>query len=107
MAMERRSSYRYNLHVQSRVTRASDGKPVGNDNILSQDISSRGAFFLTWDCPPVGTQVLIKILLPVSKLRDGSECDACLICQGVVVRKNETGMAVHFTNSCKILPMGK
>lgn len=99
---ERRAFTRYDLQVASKIMY--DGYLSGEQKVLSKDVSSTGAFFLTPDGPPAGTKLSIEITLPLSRIHNTCKDDSCIVCQGTVIRKNPEGIGVKFTTPCEIIP---
>ena len=101
--VERRSNTRYELQVTSKISYVSDGSSIGQD-VVSKDVSSTGAFFMTETPPPAGTNIRIEIVLPISRIKPNCPSDSRMHCEGKIVRREIDGIAVQFTTPCEIIP---
>ena len=70
--------------------------------LLSRDVSSGGAFFLTPDPLDVGTQLVVSMVLKPQFAKHSKSRRARVTVGGKVLRKESTGMAVQFEKSYKI-----
>ncbi|MFH1481123.1 MAG: PilZ domain-containing protein, partial [Pseudomonadota bacterium] len=74
-------------------------------DLMTEDISSGGAFFHTSDPLLEGTEVRIDLILPLDKLKKLKGKRACIKVNGKVLRKGSEGMAIVFNRRYKIIPM--
>ena len=73
--------------------------------VLTRDICSGGAFFLSNNAPAVGTGVKMNLVLAIKKNSFSKEEKKSRIdVAGKVVRTNKYGMAVCFDKKYKIIP---
>ena len=102
---ERRKEERLDLEVPAKVTMMDPGGLQRSYEIITKDINSCGAFFLT-DYPlAVVTNVKMDILLSFLKSSNMKrEKKAQIDISGWVVRTQNDGMAVCFDNEYSISP---
>ena len=100
---ERRKHERFSLEVSAEIETAGNSKEI--IALLTADISAGGAFLKTSKPLPPGTQVNIKLVIPLEKikmLRDAQH--AIISAQGTIVRSTDDGMSVSFDKQFHILP---
>ena len=73
-----------------------------NRELLSRDVSSDGAFFLTHDPLDVGTRLMVSMVLKPQYIKSSKCRKARVSVGGMVLRKESKGMAVQFEKSYKI-----
>ena len=73
-----------------------------NRKLISRDVSSGGAFFLTPDPLDVGTRLVVSMVLKSQHIKISKRRKARVTVGGRVLRKESKGMAVQFEKSYKI-----
>ena len=98
---------RFDLEIPAKVKVSVSAEVEEVSEVLTNDISSGGAFFHTDQPLPEGTVVEIDLILPLSKLTKslkGSEQYTRIKVNGQVLRSESTGMAVSFHDDYQISP---
>lgn len=88
---------RFQLPLPTRIIPTDDaGK--GSLQLVTADVCAGGAFFLTHQVLPEGTDVELEMDMPVARFRShGKTLQRVVIhVRGTVLRNNETGMAIRF-----------
>ena len=70
--------------------------------LLSRDVSSNGAFFLTSHPLEVGTRLVVRMVLKPQHIDSSGTRKALVTVGGHVLRKESEGMAVRFDKTYKI-----
>jgi hypothetical protein len=100
---DKRRLERFDLHVPARIQ--SLGSLSGNTlNLVTSDICSGGAFFMTEQTLPKGEEVLVDIVLSVrrNKKPDLKHDCAHIKLTGRVDRSGPLGMAIRFNSDYTI-----
>lgn len=101
---ERRKLERYQLHVPTKIELADASGHHEMLQLETKDISADGAFFVSPTPISEGTNIKLKMILSVEKLKDliGVYNKIELELQGQVVRSDSNGIAVLFDRKYKI-----
>lgn len=73
-----------------------------NRELFSRDVSSSGAYFLTTEPLDVGTRLMVSMLLNPQHQKRSRGRKARVTVGGMVLRKEQKGMAVRFDKAYKI-----
>jgi len=98
---------RFDLEIPAKVKVTVSAEVEEVCDLLTNDISSGGAFFHTDEPLPEGTTVEIDLILPLSKLiktLEGSSQYTRIKVNGQVLRSESKGMAVSFHEDYQISP---
>jgi hypothetical protein len=101
---EKRKVERFNLKIEAAVTLSDE---VSRSKLLTRDISMSGAFILTNDPLPIGSQVNVSMILSADGQKDPSTPPAVIKASGVVLRTDNDGMAIGYDKNARILPSAK
>jgi hypothetical protein len=103
--IEKRMMKRFTLELPASISvRAEDGEKPPID-LLTNDVSGSGAFFVTGYPLPVGTEVNIDLVLPLGNQGALERKGSLIKVSGRVVRNHKGGMAICFDGHYKILPL--
>ena len=102
MHSDSRKVQRFILTVPAFIESHTGASADNNRELLSRDVSSGGAFFLTHDPLDVGTRLVVSMVLQPQYIKDSKSRKACVTIGGMVLRKESGGMAVQFEKSYKI-----
>ena len=96
--IENRKMERYSLNLKAKITLSDgDGKDEEvTSEVITRDVSSMGAFFLTAAPFPVGSSVKVDMLLQVQQKVARCLTRPLLKMTGRVIRSESDGMAVCF-----------
>jgi hypothetical protein len=72
---------------------------------MTKNISTGGAFFHTMSHLPNGTQVKIRLVLNLGRLRGSKREGAHVKLSGTVLRSEPTRMAIHFDKFYRLIPL--
>ncbi len=102
-ATEMRKVRRFDLELPGyiRVANEQEGAAV---ELISSDVCSGGARFLTRQSMPVGTEVEIGLLLPERQLGEVDTGKVLLEVGGSVIRSDSKSMAVRFGETYQVIP---
>jgi len=109
---EKRGLERFDLEIPARIKTAFSSKEEETFDLLTNDISSGGAFFHTTKPLAEGTDVKIDLILPIAglckKLDEGRGRGgyqrAFIKISGKVLRAESEGMAIAFDEDYEISP---
>jgi hypothetical protein len=109
---EKRKLERFDLKIPAKIKLADLSQDVRGEEIpdlMTNDISSGGAFFHTTKPLPKGTDISIDLILPLDKLKKLSEdsLHALIKVTGTVIRTESGGMAISFDSNYQISPVKK
>lgn len=99
---ERRSSERFQLKLAGRMEILAPDQQLILE-VLTKDISARGAFLHAPESFPEGTRVRLALAVESTKIRALTGVESLIKVEGKVVRSNQTGMAVCFDEGYQIL----
>ena len=94
---DRRDKGRVPLELRAEVSMVSEEKEPSFLSGLTRNVSSGGAFFLTDQPLPPGTELDMDLILPIDELKRLEGEKATIKVSGVVIRRDKKGMAIHFT----------
>ena len=100
----RRKVERFALELPSQIMAIEDSDQEIL-KLLTRDVSAGGAFFYTDKPLPVGTEVKIDLVLPLSELKKLESSKALIKVSGEVIRSEEQGMAVCFNEDYQLSPL--
>jgi Tfp pilus assembly protein PilZ len=100
---ERRKMERFTLELEACLS-CMDANEIHSNGIFTKNICAGGAFVNTEKRLPVGTDVKMDLILSLHKLKYPSAKQSHITVWGMVIRTDETGMAVCFGNHYKIIP---
>jgi hypothetical protein len=103
--LEKRCHERFNIQINSHIAFHGENGSTQTKEVTTSNISSSGAFFMTSDPLPLGTQLHIEFILPITRLRKPGNNDSSITCVGTVVRQEPEGVAVSFDKGCSISPL--
>ena len=104
--MERRGVERFDLEIPAKIqVEAAEMDPEGFD-LLTENISSGGAYFRTSQPLPEGTELKIELILRLDRLQAfrGDISHVHVELKGKVVRCEDAGMSVCFDPKYRIRP---
>ena len=100
---EKRKVERFELHIEALCKVHDDEIGDKTHTLLTDNISSEGAFLRTTNPLPVGTNIDLNFLLSQGELRsDTKETKINIWTSGKVVRTDEMGMALEFEKLYKV-----
>ena len=102
---ERRSNRRYNLQLTCAISTSSPDAQAPCE-LVTDNISSGGAYLYTTSPYPVGTRLKIQIMIRRSSHSDLGFTGACINVWGEVLRIDTAGMAVEFDDQYRIFQIG-
>ena len=102
---EKRKLERFKLQLLSHITVRGKGKDIKTIKLLTQDVSSGGAFFKTPDPLSVGTRVDLDLVIKIDRLKNISGNSALVNLTGTIIRTHEEGMAICFDENFQISPL--
>jgi hypothetical protein len=94
MLVEMREQARFKLKLPAIVGESPKKNNKSFHNMMTANVSSGGAFFVTDLRIPIGTEVGVCL-----EIGDAWVSDSVLNAKGVVVRHDEEGIAVRFTST--------
>jgi hypothetical protein len=103
---EMRSMKRFGLKLKVRVALKSNGKDRKWLDAMTTNISAAGAFLRIRDPFPIGSRLEFEAVLPLGD-KNSEVKDSLVRISGVVIRREEAGMAICFDNGYEILPFPK
>ena len=101
---DKRAQKRFDLRLVSRLRFLQDKGGSALQEVVTRNLSSRGAFFVSDETLPLGSKLKMEFVLPVSRLSRKFN-DSQLTCSGTVIRHEADGFAVCFDKSCAISPL--
>jgi PilZ domain len=101
---ERRKLERFELCSPARVLLESGGNKKNEQNLVTRDVSSAGAFLYSSQPLPEGTSVRMEFVLSFDALRKlaGEDGRAKVRVKGKVIRSDSDGIAIRFDSGYKI-----
>lgn len=106
LAQQRRSLERFSVSAPA-IIEVIDN--ADNDcefvNLVTRDVCGGGAYFYTEEPLPEGTCVKIDLILLTDPVKSVQDDQALVKLRGEVVRAEEDGMAICFTDTYNILPL--
>ena len=100
---EKRRVERFELHIETLCKVHDEGIGDETHMLLTNNISSEGAFLRTTNPLPVGTNIDLNFLLSQEELSNDTDDQKINIwTSGKVVRTDEMGMAVEFEKLYKV-----
>ena len=100
---EKRKVERFELHIETLCKAQDEGIGDETNMLLTNNISSEGAFLRTTNPLPVGTNIDLNFLLSQEELSSNTNDQKINIwTSGKVVRTDEMGMAVEFEKLYKV-----
>lgn len=100
---EKRQMQRFSIALPSTIE--SNGKKSPALRLVSRDVCAGGAFYPTDSPLPVGTQVMIKMIMKLGETNHSDVTGSQISVSGTVVRADSIGMAVCFAKRYKIASM--
>jgi Tfp pilus assembly protein PilZ len=102
--IDRRKLERFTLEIPAH-TRIGNNDKYQSYELVTKNICSGGAFLHTNHMIPVGAEVYIDLVIPISKLKNIETHNVLIQVNGSVVRSEINGIAICFQNNYKITPM--
>jgi hypothetical protein len=99
---ERRASERFQLELKGRMETLHRDKPVIME-VLTRDISARGAFLNAPESLPEGTRFRLRLTIPNERIKELTGLESLIRVEGQILRVTPTGMAVCFDDQYQIL----
>ena len=103
----KRKGKRYSLSFPMKLSVTGGSKKVKEHKVLTENVSSGGAFVNTKKPLPIGSEVDIEMIIPLERLRKIEGKKVSVRVSGVVVRSGKSGMAINFDETYEILPCKK
>ena len=103
--VNRRKLERFDLQLQALVSTDKGECDPETMSLLTTNISSSGAFLRSNHPMPIGTKVKLELVLTLDELEKGKGKRTFIEVSGEVIRKENQGMAVHFSEDCTISPV--
>jgi hypothetical protein len=109
LMIEQRKLKRFNLRIPATIEVVAQGNDSGKKilYVITKNICAGGAFFDTMNPVPNGTQVKIRLVLNLGRLRGLKPWRAHVKLSGTVLRSEPTRMAIHFDKSYRIIPLNR
>ena len=104
---ENRSVKRFGLPMPAVVSSSRNGKMIDSVHMVSKNISSAGAFFITAEAMEPGREVNIALKIPNLASVRSEEEGAMIQLKGKIVRTEPDGIAVAFSSNFKLSPAKK
>ena len=103
---EKRELKRYMLAAPATIECDQADWDDGFKYLLTRDISGSGAYFRTSEPLQIDADVKVKIYLEVGKLGNLPLSGHVLVlAEGIVLRAEDAGMAVKFSERCQVIPV--
>ena len=102
--IDRRKLERFSLEIPA-YTRVGDNDGHQLFEFVTKNICSGGAFLYTDQRIPIGTEVNIDFIIPISKLKKIEANNVRIQVNGAVIRTEVDGIAICLDNNYKITPM--
>lgn len=102
--IDRRKLERFSLEIPAQTRIGNNGKDQSYE-LVTKNICSGGAFLYSDHMIPVGTEVNIDLVIPISKLKNIETHNVLIQVNGSVIRSEVDGIAICFQNNYKITPM--
>ena len=93
---ERRKFERFSLGLPAKIEVLNPQRERETCELLTRDVSAGGAFFLTDEPFPTGTQVQLRLSLFSEIIRELTGTQGSLRIEGKVIRSGPSGMAIYF-----------
>jgi hypothetical protein len=105
---ERRRLERFDLALPASVEVVKSGTGTSSLSLETQNVCSGGAYFTTPQSLPEGTEIRIRLVLPLEKLHQLKETSHARIqVTGKVLRTESSGMSVVFNSDYQIHPYNR
>lgn len=105
LVKDQRQIERFSISIPAKVGIDGESGSSGDQLLLTRDVSAAGAYFFTVTPFPVGTNVIVEmILLPQHKTNSKAR-HAKVTITGSVLRTDSQGMAVRFDDEYKMVPI--
>jgi len=101
---ERRGMERFSLEFESCRISCNDSSGRDTENFCVENICAGGAFIKTEDILPIGTDVMLDMILPVKDEVHLAVKQSHITVMGEVIRTAENGMAIGFGKKYTITP---
>jgi hypothetical protein len=107
--IEQRKLERFDLRVPATIEVVAQGDASGKKilYVITKNICEGGAFFDTMNPLPNGTQVKIRLVLTLERLRGLKRTRAHVKLSGTVLRSGPTRMAIRFDKSYRMIPLSR
>lgn len=104
--LDKRRMERFSLKIPAKlqIKDKPDNKPL---ELTTKDVCSGGAYFNTTQPAPIGTEVDVQLVIPISELKKIDADNVVITVSGSVLRANDKGMVVAFNNNYSIAPLQK
>jgi PilZ domain-containing protein len=104
---EKRKLERFNLEIPATASIAVAGAEPEKLDLKTRDVCSGGAYFKTEQSPPIGTEMQIRLVLPMEKFRAlPVDCEKVVVnLSGKVLRIGPDGIGVCFDTNFDIRPV--
>jgi hypothetical protein len=104
---EKRKLQRFVVTIPARIKPEAEAASLPSwQHHFTRDLSASGAFLLTQQPLPVGTTVMVRLLLPPLYNKRSQDKRAQITVRGAVVRIDEDGMGIRFERNYKIVSAG-
>jgi hypothetical protein len=104
MNPDRRKMERFDLKLPARIFWTGKDKEKESIELMTCNVCAGGAFFKTQNPLSIGTNVKIKIMLPLDKFKDVRFKRSYIHVSGSVIRTDHQSMTIRFDRKFKILP---
>jgi hypothetical protein len=105
MSIEKRKIKRFTMALPSIVWPQTENSEMPPLYLISRDVSSNGAFFLTPTSLDAGTRVGVILFLELGASTQQKASKAQVTLNGIITRVEKEGMAVCFEKKFKISPL--
>ena len=97
---------RFSIEIPAEIEVTSSVREQPLLNLMTKNVSAGGAYFRTKKSLPVGTEVKIDLILPLSKLKKflKNREQVTVNIQGTVLRSESDGMAIGFSENYQFRP---
>ena len=101
---DKRKYERFTLRLRGKITRADwgDGEVL---DVLTTDVSARGAFVHTTKYMAIGERVKLTLIVTSKKLKELTGAKGLMGAVGTVVRSSTEGMAICFSGEPELVPI--
>ncbi|SKA71000.1 DNA-binding response regulator, NarL/FixJ family, contains REC and HTH domains [Paucidesulfovibrio gracilis DSM 16080] len=104
-SLGKRKTERFDLELPASVSVAKSGDAQDLVQLLTRDICSQGAFLNTRAPLPEGTQVNLRLMVPLDHIPELKGRQSQIQASGTVVRSHDNGMAIQFDLGYQLLPI--
>lgn len=102
--IEKRKMERFDLKLPTKLSWTGKDKKKKSIELMTSNVCAGGAFFKTQSPLSIGTNIKIKMMLLLDKLKNVRFKRSYIYVSGSVIRTDHQGMTIRFDRKYKILP---